>query len=91
MDEISNGIKAIVGGVGGLGVAMVIKWLHREIGGLKKRVLNLESNQAGKIDENKARQLIEDLNAPLKKDLEYIKQSQDAQAAKLDKMMEKLL
>lgn len=90
MDEIGSGIKMVLGGIGGIGLATVIKWLHGEISGLKKRVHSIESTQAHKIDEGKARQLIQDLNEPLKRDLEYIKKAQDAQVVKMDKIIEKL-
>lgn len=91
MEDIDSFVKLVFGGGGALGFATIIKWLHGRDNRLEDRVKQLENKQPSKLDETKARQLFDDLNAPLKKDMEYLKQQVGDTNNKLDRILDKIL
>lgn len=77
--------------LGGTGLTTLIGWNYKRVTRLENRIHSVEQQLATRPTEKATRQLIQDLQAPVKTDMEYIKSETDKQSKKLDMILEKLL
>lgn len=76
---------------GGLGFATTIGWLYKRLVQLENRMRNMEREILTKPSEKEMRQTIIDLQAPLQKDIDYIKIKSTETSDKLDTILAKVL
>lgn len=76
--------------LGAGGIATLIKWLHARDNRLESRIQSVEKDLTRKLDRQQARQISEDLIAPLSISMDHLKEKLEQQDTKLDRIIEKL-